>query len=274
MSAPPSAPGVLPVLTGEDVADAGFIAAADPAAARPWRAEDHRAAPALSRATRALRWRGTGRRRRRNARRPSTPPTDRRRYDDLPVVISFDDALGAERRHPRQRPGQCLLRLRIRRREADRGAVARADVVSVTVDSPRVAPTPMEVRGAIASYDAATDSLRYLLPQSGRAGAARRARHEAGIAAGESARAHGRCRRRLRRAHRAFPEYPVLLYAAKKLGRPVKWLSTRTEDFLTDNHGRAISLRGELAFNSNGRFLALRTDWLCDSGAYLGEPAF
>ena len=68
-----------------------------------------------------------------------------------------------------------------------------------------------------------------------------------------------------------FPEYPVLLFAAKKLGRPVKWLSTRTEDFLTDNHGRAISLRGELAFNSKGRFLAMRTEWLCDSGAYLGE---
>jgi aerobic carbon-monoxide dehydrogenase large subunit len=53
------------------------------------------------------------------------------------------------------------------------------------------------------------------------------------------------------------------------LRRPVKWLSSRSEDFLTDNHGRAVSLRGELAYDKNGKFLALRTEWLCDSGAYL-----
>jgi carbon-monoxide dehydrogenase large subunit len=58
---------------------------------------------------------------------------------------------------------------------------------------------------------------------------------------------------------------------AKKLGRPIKWLSTRSEDFLTDNHGRAIRLEGELAFDSRGRFIALRTNWLCDSGAYLSQ---
>jgi carbon-monoxide dehydrogenase large subunit len=66
-----------------------------------------------------------------------------------------------------------------------------------------------------------------------------------------------------------FPEYPVLMLLAKQLRRPVKWLSTRSEDFLTDNHGRAVSLKGELAYDENGRFLAFRTHWLCDSGAYL-----
>jgi carbon-monoxide dehydrogenase large subunit len=68
-----------------------------------------------------------------------------------------------------------------------------------------------------------------------------------------------------------FSEYPLMLYMAKKLGRPIKWLSTRSEDFLTDNHGRAIRLEGELAFDSRGRFIALRTNWLCDSGAYLSQ---
>ena len=58
---------------------------------------------------------------------------------------------------------------------------------------------------------------------------------------------------------------------AKRLGRPIKWLSTRSEDFLTDNHGRAIRLEGELAFDASGRFIALRTNWLCDSGAYLSQ---
>src|SRR5438105_15918123 len=68
-----------------------------------------------------------------------------------------------------------------------------------------------------------------------------------------------------------FSEYPLMLYLAKRLGRPIKWLSTRSEDFLTDNHGRAIRIAGELAFNRRGRFIALRTDWLCDSGAYLSQ---
>jgi aerobic carbon-monoxide dehydrogenase large subunit len=68
-----------------------------------------------------------------------------------------------------------------------------------------------------------------------------------------------------------FSEYPLLLHVAKKVGRPVKWLSTRSEDFLTDNHGRAVSLVGELAYDRRGKFLAMRTEWLCDSGAYLGQ---
>ena len=46
----------------------------------------------------------------------------------------------------------------------------------------------------------------------------------------------------------------------RQLGRPIKWLSTRSEDFLTDNHGRAIRLEGELAFDGAGRFIALRTE--------------
>ena len=139
------------------------------------------------------------------------------------------------------------------------------------MESPRVAPTPIEVRGAIASYDAVTDSYDFYTPNQGTLAMRKELAHAAAIDP-------ARLRVRMLDVGGAFgartapfSEYPVLLFAARKLGRPVKWLSTRTEDFLTDNHGRAISLRGELAFNSKGRFLALRTEWLCDSGAYLGE---
>src|SRR5207244_11779028 len=68
-----------------------------------------------------------------------------------------------------------------------------------------------------------------------------------------------------------FSEYPLMLHMAKKLGRPIKWLSTRSEDFLTDTHGRAIRLEGDLACSSRGRLIALRADWLCDCGAYLSQ---
>jgi carbon-monoxide dehydrogenase large subunit len=66
-----------------------------------------------------------------------------------------------------------------------------------------------------------------------------------------------------------YAEYAVLLHAAKRLGRPIKWVATRSEDFATDSHGRGIRLSGELALDAHGRFLALRTLWLCDEGAYL-----
>jgi carbon-monoxide dehydrogenase large subunit len=68
-----------------------------------------------------------------------------------------------------------------------------------------------------------------------------------------------------------YAEHPLLLWIAKRLGRPIKWASTRSDDFLTDNHGRAIRVSGELALDRDGRFVALRTDWICDSGAYLSQ---
>jgi carbon-monoxide dehydrogenase large subunit len=67
----------------------------------------------------------------------------------------------------------------------------------------------------------------------------------------------------------AYPEYALLLAAARRLGRPLQWTSTRSEDFLCDAHGRGIRLSGELGLNRDGRFLALKTHWLCDLGAYL-----
>ena len=66
-----------------------------------------------------------------------------------------------------------------------------------------------------------------------------------------------------------YAEYAVLLHAARKLGRPISWVASRSEDFLTDSHGRGIRLTGELALDGEGRFLALRALWLCDQGAYL-----
>ena len=70
-------------------------------------------------------------------------------------------------------------------------------------------------------------------------------------------------------AARPTPNTPVLLHAARKLGRPISWVASRSEDFLTDSHGRGIRLTGELALDGEGRFLALRALWLCDEGAYL-----
>lgn len=65
-----------------------------------------------------------------------------------------------------------------------------------------------------------------------------------------------------------YAEYAALLYAARRVGRPVKWRATRLESFLTDTHGRDGALEGELALDANGKFLALRVRTSVGIGAY------
>ena len=66
----------------------------------------------------------------------------------------------------------------------------------------------------------------------------------------------------------AYPEHAALALAAKATGRPVKWTASRSETFLSDYHGRGLRMRGELALDAAGRFLAIRHEWVCDQGAY------
>src|SRR5882672_8576760 len=66
-----------------------------------------------------------------------------------------------------------------------------------------------------------------------------------------------------------YPELVLVLWAAKRLGRPVKWTSSRREGFLSDEHGRDNVTTAELALDANGRFLGLRVALKVDIGAYL-----
>ena len=66
-----------------------------------------------------------------------------------------------------------------------------------------------------------------------------------------------------------YPEMAMLLWAAKRLGRPVKWTSDRREGFVTDEHGRDNVSTAELALDKDGKFLALRVAITLNIGAYL-----
>ena len=66
-----------------------------------------------------------------------------------------------------------------------------------------------------------------------------------------------------------YPEYLALLVAARLLCRPVHWMSTRLESFVSDNHARDMVLTGELALDGDGRFLALNVEVLANMGAFL-----
>ena len=70
-----------------------------------------------------------------------------------------------------------------------------------------------------------------------------------------------------------YAEYVLALWAARKLGRPVKWTSSRGEGFLSDSQGRDNVTEVELALDGDGRFLALRADTLANMGAYLSNMA-
>ena len=70
-----------------------------------------------------------------------------------------------------------------------------------------------------------------------------------------------------------YPEYPALLVAARRTGRPVRWLASRSEGFLSDNQARDTIIEAALALGPDGRFLALDIDVLANMGAYLTSHA-
>ena len=66
-----------------------------------------------------------------------------------------------------------------------------------------------------------------------------------------------------------YPEETILVWAARRLRRPVKWIATRQESFLSDTQGRDHRTRAALALDRDGRFLALRVRTRADLGAYV-----
>ncbi|HVY56501.1 MAG TPA: xanthine dehydrogenase family protein molybdopterin-binding subunit [Xanthobacteraceae bacterium] len=66
-----------------------------------------------------------------------------------------------------------------------------------------------------------------------------------------------------------YPEEVVCLWASKKVGRPVKWVSERTEAFVCDAHGRDHVTHAEMAFGEGGRILGLRVKTIANLGAYM-----
>src|SRR6186997_1668860 len=66
-----------------------------------------------------------------------------------------------------------------------------------------------------------------------------------------------------------YPEHALVVWAARKLEQPVKWQEDRSESFVSDNQGRDHVTRAELALDDNGRFLGLRVSVIANLGAYL-----
>ena len=189
-------------------------------------------------------------------------------YDTLPAVADARAALlpGAPALHD-DVPGNLCFDFDYGDAAATEAAFAQAaHVVRLEQESGRVVGNPMEPKSALAAWDgevlqlwsasqgmpAMRDSLAALTglpPEQIRVHA-----QDVGGAFG------------IRGA--AYPEYAALALAARQVGRPVKWVASRSETFLSDYHGRAVSMVAELALDAAGRFLAIRHDWVCNIGAH------
>jgi carbon-monoxide dehydrogenase large subunit len=144
-------------------------------------------------------------------------------------------------------------------------------VTRVEVESTRVSGTPMEPKACVATYDAASDSYDVYASSQGISMMMPNFVAITGVPA-ERIRLHARdVGGGFGIRSQAYPEYIALMHAAKTLGRPVKWVGSRFETIVSDHHGRAIDLAGELALDAAGRFLALRVHWICNMGAYLSQ---
>jgi carbon-monoxide dehydrogenase large subunit len=157
-------------------------------------------------------------------------------------------------------------------REIERIFSGAAHVARVTVVNQRLVVATMEPRGATARHDAATDSYTLRSCSQG-----------AGPQRDQIVAATGIPRDKLRvltedvggafgMKTAVYPEYPSLLVAAKLTGRPVAWMATRSESFLSDQQARDTVTEAELAIDQRGKFLALRVRHIASMGAFIGVP--
>ena len=70
-----------------------------------------------------------------------------------------------------------------------------------------------------------------------------------------------------------YAEETALIWASKRVGRPIKWTAERSESFLTDAHGRDHVTKAQLALDDKGNFLAMRVNTIANMGAYLSTFA-
>lgn len=190
-------------------------------------------------------------------------------YEDLPFVVDARKALEPDA--PLVDPevaGNLVVHAHFGDAEATSAALAASDlVIEQTFVNQRIANAQMEPRSAMVSYD---DDKGYLMI-AGSQGAVRQRDTMAAALDIPRDRIEVICpdvgggfgpRTNL------SPEQPILAVAAKRLGRPVRWTSTRTEAFMTDYQGRDLVHRIKMGMSRDGRITAYDVDMTGNVGAY------
>lgn len=196
-------------------------------------------------------------------------------YEELTPVVTLEDAMAGKTQLFADAPGNlCVdwpgpMPSEDNEREVARIIAGAAHVARVKVVNQRMVVASMETRGATGLWDDTTKA--YTLHACSQSAFALQ---------GPGAAVMGVPPEKLRIITEDvggafgmktpfYPEYAAVLVAARKLGRPVHWQSTRSEAFLTDTQARDTVTDAELALDDSGKFLALRVRHLCNQGAYV-----
>jgi len=200
-------------------------------------------------------------------------------YEPLPAVVTVRDTIaeGAPQLWP-EAPGNICLdwpgphpRPDENRAAVDRLFETAAHTAKVTAVNQRIAVASMETRGATASYDPTTGKYLLRCPSQGAyvlrgqiAASLQVPPEKVRLITGDVGGAFG-----MKTA--AYPEYIAMLVAAKAIGRPVHWMSSRIESFMSDNQARDTVTDAELALDADGKFIALRISAVAAVGAFLSS---
>ena len=193
-------------------------------------------------------------------------------YDILPSITDLGAALDAGA--PQvwdSAPGNQVFDWEIGQKDKTEELFAKAaHVTRLTVVNNRIVVASMEARAALAEYDAATE--RWTLRTNTQGGWLLKDLMSSAVFKVPAERFRvitpdvgGGFGMKIF----LYAEHVLTCYAARKLGRPVKWTSERGEAFLSDTHGRDNITVGELALDASNRLLALRTRNVANMGAYL-----
>ena len=191
-------------------------------------------------------------------------------YDERPVVTELHEATapGAPLVWPAA-TGNIAAQMKHGDPAAtDAGFAKAAHVVSLDLVNQRLVPVTMEPRGALCVYDKETDRLTLRLPsqmpsmtRDTLCGVLGLATDKVRVVVGDIGGGFGM-------KGGLYPEEIAVAYAAKQIGRPVKWIPTRIEEFLSATHGRDVESHAELALDADGKVLGYRVRSLANMGAY------
>lgn len=194
-------------------------------------------------------------------------------YEDLPAAATMDEAMAAGATAIWEHsPNNQLWTWHVGdKATTDTAFETAAHITKLRLVQNRVAPTSMEVRAAVGEYD---DTTGYTL-HTGSQGVANMRNMLAGavlkcppeqvrVITGDVGGGFGM-------KSFVYPEYILVLHAAKMLHRPVKWTGDRNDAFQTDTHGRDMVSDAELALDKAGMFLGLRVKTWSNMGGYQAQ---
>src|SRR6266852_4562818 len=192
-------------------------------------------------------------------------------YEPLPAVVELEDAAkeGAAKVWEDCPQGNVGFRLMFGNKEATDAAFAGArHVVKLRVENNRLSPVTMEPRVAIGDYNAAEDYYTLYTASQNPHGVRMEMSHVFHVAENQIRVVSPDVGGGFGLKGNVFPDDALVLWASRRIRRPVKWVATRSESMLTDHCGRETVYYGELALDEHGKILALRARSLFQLGAY------